>query len=606
MKNGIKKYASSCMLMVRYVYNADKIILFLKLMSVLSSGVVTYIGSMYLKWILDYITLGKEVVNADTKINYIVLVFAIQLISLLFYTIDVFLSRVIIPRREYIIKNKLQNIFINKSMNQDLSNYEDWDFYDTYTKTVRYADTKALEIVNLLFTILNSIVSLIVMFVVVSQLDATVLIIVFFMVVVSSFDQRFSNKYSYEQFESEETINRESEYIKKVAHHKNFAKEVRIFHMAPFLQKKLNDVFIRKYFIFKKANTKYWKLKYCVHLINSVIMTPLLLVYIGFKVLFGTVSIGSFTVLFNSAYSVSGNLSALIMSFDKLGFECKYYVFKLEKMLNLKPSIENSDGLNLEGIDSIEFKNVYFKYPTHSQWVLNDVSFKLEKGENVALVGKNGAGKSTIIKLLLRLYDVSKGEILINGMNIINYDVHSLRRNFSAVLQDYQIMDFTIEDNILLGEKNKLNFIYEALKFVDFEKRIEHCKKGIQTYIGREFDPDGEDFSGGERQKIAIVRGLVRKRDCVLWDEANSSLDPFSEAKINKAMTEKDNNRILVVVTHRLTSAVSASKIIHIENGKLISTGNHFDLLEKDAIYKKMFDLQAALYKAEREIKLYE
>lgn len=603
--NKIKQAIHNSTLMLKYIYKSDKLIFLLKALSIVFSAGYAYVGTMYLKWLVDFIASAEY-----SKMNisrFIALVFLIQFFSLFLYSIQLLFSRIIIPRREYCVKNKLQNMFINKAMHQDLSRYEDWEFYDTYTKTVRYADTKAFDIFHAVFSFVESIVNILVMVSIIVQLDKFVLVIVVCMIVVSMFDQKLSNKYSYEQWEAEESINRESEYIKKVAHHRQFAKEVRIFSLANFIIEKLNGLFIQKYGVFKKANGRYWRLKYIVHVANTILFTPVLLSYIGFKVLSGALSLGSFTVLFTTAFSISGGLAAMIMHAEKISFESEYYVTKLRKMLELESQIEAfEEGVDIEEIESIEFQHVSFTYPNHTRVILNDVSFQIEKGNKIALVGKNGAGKSTIVKLLLRLYDVTDGEILINGTSIKKYNIRSLRNCFSAVLQDYQIMDFSIRDNLTLGQNISDEEIKGALSFVELSERIDKCNAGIETFIGREFEPNGENFSGGECQKLAIARGFLRNCSCCIFDEANSSLDPFAEAAINKKLMEKNDGNIMIMVTHRLTAAVSASGIIHIEDGKVIGVGDHLSLMDTDPLYHEMFLSQAKLYEVQRDNVQYE
>lgn len=602
----IKAIISNCFFMLRYVYRSDKMIFIYKSVSIILSGIYTYIGTMYLKWLLDFITKNLTSPKGAVK-EFIMLVLLIQMISLLFYSFHTLLSKVIIPRREYVIKNKLQNIFIKKATYQDLSRYEEWEFYDTYTKTVRYADTKALDIFNIFFSLLESIVQILVLISVIVQLDKFVLILVGIMVILTIIDQKFSNKYSYEQYEAEETINREAEYIKKVAHHRQYAKEVRIFNLSEFIINKLNALFVEKYNIFKKINSKYWKLKYIVHTLNTIFLTPALISYIGIRVLFGIISVGSFTVLFSSTFSVSGSLSNLIMITEKMQFESKYYVSKLRKMLELESKIETNDiGIDITEIKSIEFNHVSFHYPNHDQLILNDVCFKIENHEQIAIVGKNGAGKSTIIKLLLRLYDATQGNILINKIPISHYNIKSLRNCFSVVLQDYQILNFSIRDNISLGRNINYEDIINTLSFVELKDRVDKCKNGIDTFVGREFDPEGENFSGGEYQKIAIARGILRKCSCCIFDEANSALDPFADAKINKKIIQQNKDRILLFVTHRLTTAVNATKIIHIENGEIVCIGDHLSLMQRDELYRDMFDSQATLYKTQKDSLKYE
>ena len=343
-------------------------------------------------------------------------------------------------------------------------------------------------------------------------------------------------------------------------------------------------------------------------MITNVILLSILLTYISWRTLSGFITIGGFSVLYSAVFSVNGNIAGLFISGGRLSNECEYYVSRLRYMLTAENEIEDSKGeLTLSHIEEVEFSHVFFSYPGHEETVLDDVSFKINKGEHVALVGKNGAGKSTMVKLILRLYDVTGGQILINGHDIREYDVRSLRDCFATVLQDYQIFSFSIKDNMCFDKPIPEERIKAALDFTDMTERIENkCENGLDTYIGREFDPSGVNFSGGELQRLAIARGLARSADFCIWDEANSALDPFAEAALNKAILDENADKTMLIVTHRLTAAVSATKIIHIENGKLMSFGSHAALMESDPFYREMFMSQAAFYRAQREGERYE
>lgn len=398
-KHLLKQTFKDTKMMITYVIMNDKWLLLLKLLGVLVSALQTYVGTLYIKWILDYITDVIQNQNFQFTSNSVYYkdivktILVIQCIALLLFSITTLITKIIVPRREYKLRNRLQNIFIEKATLQDLECYEDFGFYDNYTKSVRYADTKALEFLNILFSVVQNVLNIIAIASIIFTLDKYVVLIIIVMVVLSFVDQNISNRYSYEQYEAEESINRRAEYVKKVAHHKDYAKEVRIFRLGDFLISKLNSAFNEKYILYRETNTKYWRFKYIINLINTLIITPILLIYISVGVIIGNITIGSFTVLFNSCYSISAYLSAIIGALDRLTFESEYYVCKLRTILKKQSKIEqpNNEKIILDKIETIEFRNVWFHYPHHSENVLKDVSFKIEENDTIALVGKNGA-----------------------------------------------------------------------------------------------------------------------------------------------------------------------------------------------------------------------
>ena len=602
-KHPLKITIADTKLMLKYIWNGDKFIIPLKFISLIIATLQTAVGTLYIKWIIDSITAKN---SFNIVIRHIII---LQAISFILYSASTIISNVIIPSREYKLRNNLQNVFLKKAMKQDLECYEDFKFYDNYTKAIRYADTKALDFLNILFSIAKNVFNVILLSSIISTLDPFILIIIAVMVVVSFFDQNRSSRYSQEQYEAEETINRKSEYIKKVSHFKGFAKDVRLYNLGQFLINKLNETFVEKYKIYKETKAKYWRFKYIISVINTLMIAPVLLGYITFKTITGDITLGSFTVLFSACYQISGELAGIINSFDRLNFESEYYVSHLRGILDYKPTIENDieNKKSIEKIISIEFKNVFFKYPHHDVLILDNVSFRITSGEKVAIVGRNGAGKSTIIKLLLRLYDVTDGEILINNANIKNYNIVDLRKCFATVMQDYNIFAFSIRENISMGEVYNEKDIQASLEFSGLSHKIKDIDGGINANIGREFDESGVNFSGGELQKLALSRAYIRNSSVIVLDEANSSLDPFAEFKLNEKIMQMTSDQIALFVSHRLTTTVCSDKIIMIDNGKIIESGTHEQLCsDPNSYYRDMFEKQANAYEINKVIKEYE
>lgn len=602
-KHSFKKTLADTKLMLKYIWNGDKYLIPLKIISLIIGTLQTAIGTLYIKWIIDSIVLKESF----EEVIWIIIM--VQVISLVLCSISTIISNIIMPRREYKLRNYLQNLFIGKAMKQDLECYEDFKFYDNYTKAIRYADSKALDFLNLIFSIIKNIFGVILISSIIVTFDPFVFIIILVMVAISFFDQNKSNRLSHEQYEAEESINRKSEYIKRVSHFKDFAKEVRLYNLGPFLINKLNETFIEKYKIYKDANTKYWRFKYIISVLNTLIIAPALLSYIAFRTIAGAITLGSFAIMFSSCYEISGQLAGVINSVDRLNFESEYYVTHLRGILDYKPLIENdiADKKSIAKINSIEFKNVSFQYPHHDKMVLTDISFNIESGEKVALVGRNGAGKSTIIKLLLRLYDVTSGEIFVNDINIKEYNIIDLRKCFSAVMQDYNIFSFSVRENISMGEYYEEKAIQESLEFSEIADKVNGFDRGVDVNVGRDFDEDGVNFSGGERQKLSLSRAHIRHSSVMVLDEANSALDPFAEYKLNEKIMQMTLDQISVFVSHRLTTTVRSDKIIMIENGRIIEIGTHEQLCSNPkSQYRAMFEKQAQAYEANKAVKDYE
>lgn len=598
----LSKLWSDIKLMLFFIWKGDKSIFILKIINIISLTVQTVIGALSMKWILDGIQTGTV-----KEAAYLIL--KIQLLQFLFYSIMTLVGRIIIPRTEYKLRNYLQNIFINKSLLHDLECYEDFEFYDNYTKAARVADKKAMDFLNMMSDLVRQIITLISLIGIISSMDPILLLFTLIIILVTIFDTNRSNYWSHEEYEAEQSIERRANYIKKIAHQRQFAKDVRIYNWGSFLIKKLNETFKEKYQIFKKYNDKYWRIKYIVNLTNTLIISPAIMIYLVYCLFTGSITIGSFTVLLGICYSVSGQVSAIFNDISNLNFESQYYVSHLRGILEYNSTIEaasSSNYRNITAIETIEFKNVSFSYPHHEVQVLKNISFKIEKKQKVAIVGKNGVGKSTLVKLLLRLYDVTEGEILINGISIKEYNIKDLRKCFSCTLQDYNIYAFTVAENVSMQNLQDEDKIMESLSFTNMDGRIGSLKNTYRSYISREFDEHGVEFSGGERQKLAISRAYYNKSSVFIMDEANSALDPLAEYDLNSKIISNLEDQTVIFVTHRLSTTTHADTILVLDQGKLIDKGNHLELMERNTLYNSMFSCQAKAYLSRKELQKYE
>tara|TARA_B000000475_G_scaffold82465_1_gene66855 strand:- start:10407 stop:12239 length:1833 start_codon:yes stop_codon:yes gene_type:complete len=260
-------------------------------------------------------------------------------------------------------------------------------------------------------------------------------------------------------------------------------------------------------------------------------------------------------------------------------------------LLDTKPQVvEIKNPTNLgEFKDSLEYKNVCFEYQKGEEQVLDSVSFKINKGEVAALVGPSGSGKSTIADLIPRFYDVSSGEIIIDGNSLKNLSLSSLRGNMGIVTQEVILFNDTIKNNISYAQPEKsMDQIKDAAKAANALEFIENTPDGFETVVGER----GVKLSGGQKQRIAIARALLKNPSILILDEATSALDTESEKKVQTAIESLMKDRTALVIAHRLSTVQKADKIIVIDKGKVVEIGSHETLFEKNGIYKRLYDLQ--------------
>ncbi len=308
------------------------------------------------------------------------------------------------------------------------------------------------------------------------------------------------------------------------------------------------------------------------------------------------------TASFNLVEQMAWNLSKIMQKYSKN----KIYLNDLSTFSNLE-EIEGADLLpsvktRQIPLESIEFKNVYFAYPGTDRYILNGLSMKLEKGKQYAFVGKNGAGKTTITKLLTGLYDNYEGDILINEKNIRSYKLEEIKAMFSIVYQDFARYDISLKDNIILGrveeiendEKNDI-LVKDILCNIELKDDVDKLPKGINTILGKTIE-GSVDLSGGQWQKIAIGRCLASNAPVYILDEPTASLDPIMESEIYKLFGDISKGKLTILITHRLGAAKLADEILVVDNGIISEYGKHNDLVNKKGIYSHMFESQRSWY----------
>ncbi len=258
-----------------------------------------------------------------------------------------------------------------------------------------------------------------------------------------------------------------------------------------------------------------------------------------------------------------------------------------------------SGNRKTEKFESLEFKNVSFKYPSAENYSLKNVSLKINRGETAAVVGVNGAGKTTFVKLLLRFYDVTDGEILYNGINIKEYDLDDLRNRFATVFQDYKNFALSVNENVMCkicNEEDKKIASQALIKSGVYDK-INSLDNGADTVLTREFDENGAGLSGGEAQKTAAARMFAKNFDIAILDEPSSALDPIAEYKMYENLISATKDKTVIYISHRLSSAVLSDRIFVLSAGSVIESGTHSELMNAGGEYAKMFALQASSYK---------
>ncbi len=333
----------------------------------------------------------------------------------------------------------------------------------------------------------------------------------------------------------------------------------------------------------------------------STALTGVIYLFVCLKALGGAFAIGFVAQYIASVTKFVSSLGVLLQAFALMKPNAEFLKTAFEYLDT--PNVMYRGSLTTEKRSDkkyeVEFKNVSFKYPDTENFVLKNVSLKFKVGEKLAIVGENGSGKTTFIKLLCRLYEPTEGRILLNGIDISKYNYDDYLTIFSVVFQDFKLLAHTVAQNVAASKKYDENMVEECLIKAGFGERLKTLPKGIQTNIYKDLEKDGVEVSGGEAQKIALARAIYKQAPFVILDEPTAALDPIAEAEIYSKFNEIVGERTAVYISHRLSSCKFCDEIAVFENGEIAECGKHDELLLKNGKYSKLWNAQAQYYAQE-------
>lgn len=406
-------------------------------------------------------------------------------------------------------------------------------------------------------------------------------------------------KMNQNQFESENQyaiLNKIYYYFLNLFSDYKTGKEIRLYKE----QNIINDIATSKIVtdgenIMKKTALQCARSSSIVAILASIVGFGVYL-FIGVKGILGLFSVGSLVLYCGSFLQIVKGVMKMTWTFgqtEKIIPLVNYYF----EILNTSDEMTyGTKEIDLADNFDVEFKNVSFRYPNCETYALKNVNIKINSGEHYAIVGKNGSGKTTFIKLLCRLYDVSKGAILINGINIKEYTKDSIIRLYSVVFQDYKIFSLTAAQNIAASDDYDKAKLYDSFEKADIKERILKMANKENTYLYKDLDENGVEISGGEAQKLALTRALYKDASIVILDEPTASMDPISESSMYSRFNSFVENKTAIYISHRLSSCVFCDNIAVFDKAELVEIGTHKDLIKLNGKYAELWNAQAEYY----------
>jgi ATP-binding cassette subfamily B protein len=507
------------------------------------------------------------------------------------------------------VSNRVQLDILKKANTLDLAFFENPEFYDKMRQAANQSTYQPVSMISQTFDLGRTVVTVVSLIFLLFHLAWWLVIVALIIPIPAFFSNTRYGWRGYQLMRRQSPERRLMAYFVTLMTTDTYNKEIKLFNLGDFFIGKFWDLATGLY----KQDKKLLLRRYNINFVwagLTVVANTIIYLYVALQAVAGRITLGGLTLYTQTAVQVGQNFQGLLNGISST-YENTLYVNTLFEFLEYQPGImspPNPQPINTpteaEGLD-IEFRDVSFTYPgkdAETQAALKHVSFTIHAGEAIALVGRNGAGKTTLVKLLTRLYEPNEGEILIGGRNIKEYDLKELRAQVGVIFQDYVNYYMTAQENIGVGRVDKIEsreLVISAARKSGASAVIEKLPQGYDTMLGRWFKDlkDSTQLSGGEWQKIALARAFMRDARILVLDEPTSALDAQAEYEVFTKFRELTKGKTAVFISHRFSTVRLADRIYVIENGSIIESGSHQELITLDGRYAQLFNLQAEAYR---------
>jgi ATP-binding cassette subfamily B protein len=498
------------------------------------------------------------------------------------------------------LTNHVNTLIMQRALTLDLSFFEDARFYDKLQNARREADMRALRIVNDGFFLLQNVLTLLSLAALLIRFSPWLALILFGAVVPTFIAQSRYARLTFRVITWRAPESRRLNYLDELLTSYETVKEIKLFNLGKTLLDRYHSLFWRFY-----REDKTIAVRRTLASLGWGIMSTLSYyasyAWIIWRAVAGAITLGDMTmyiVVFRQAQASFRSL------FDRLGrlYENALFLDNLFSYLELKPAMPVS--VSGQVVPSpirkgIEFRNVSFRYPDSQEYALRGVNLHIGPGERIALVGPNGSGKTTMVKLLTRLYDPTEGDIMLDGVDLHGYALTSLHQRIGVIFQDFVQYHLTVHENIGFGQVEAMedrSRVERAAQKGGAHPIIQRLPEGYEAWLGRRWE-EGYELSGGEWQKIALSRAFMRDAEVLVLDEPTASLDAEAEYEVFQSFGELTKGRIALLISHRFSTVRMADRIVVIESGRITEVGGHQELLARGGTYSRLFNLQAEGYR---------
>lgn len=583
---------SNVLYCLRFLYRANKIIYFTRIPLILVDCASNFISIIFLRYILNEISTSK---NVKLIVYYIAgmvaSIFAVQVLKLFITLIDKKQADKTLYKMKLILGDAVMKM-----------NYSDLESprIKNFIQMAAYSNP-FFDVLGHCTAIVAAFINMLGLVAIIMTISPLVFILIGFVVVIRVIREKKWRRKQYQYKKDRSALDRNNNYIYSIITGTQYGKEIRANKLEKWMHNKYKDLIMSHILPLEKKITKstikFFSFQETVYLMQEAIVY----IYLAYKVVFKGMLIGDFTMYMTSIRTFADYVSGFVGNLSLLsgiGLEINDYRYCMELAKKQDQHVNTNQKSEVNGKNlKIEFKNVSFKYPNTERMILKNISICLEAGQSLSIVGINGVGKTTFVKLICRFYEPTEGEILLNGIPIQTIPYEAYIKLIGVVFQDFKMFAFSVKENIAMRLNANEQLLQKSILESGLESKINSLNYGIDTLISKEFDSEGIEFSGGECQKLAIARAIYKDAPLIILDEPTSALDPIAEYDVYKRFSELSNGKCAVYISHRLSSTRFTDKIVVFSDGELCEYGSHNELMKiENGVYKNMFEMQAQYY----------
>ena len=563
------------------------------IMSVVVAPVNALASVFFTQSVIDAV--AHEVSFFEVIIIILRFLFVLLFTLLIQNTFDIFYKE----KKSTEIQLNLNQDIYRQILSTDYKYFDDPEFYNNYTLTVNEYSNKSREAVELIINILKSLSTIISMGSVIIVLGPWLVVITVIEMIITVFIETQKNNVNIDKRMKSLAFDRKLGYVHRVFYQREYAADIKVTKLKKYLFALYRESGKSKIGIIKAYAGVLFRWLFTQNCIG-IVYNASIMIYISYGLLVSKkiIGVGKFMSLITANTQLMQSMYGVFGLFSQAN-NLSLYAEKIKLFFESESSIENSikgdDELGLVFPFKLELNNVSFHYP-NSNFGINNISFSIDPGEKVAIVGENGAGKTTITKLIMRLYDPDKGGIFINDKSICDYNLSKLREKIGIAFQATNVYALSLADNLNLYRENSDAELLNTIKELDFDNIFDKSRGDLRIELTKEFEQNGLMLSNGEIQKIGIARILNNNFGLLILDEPSSSLDPIAEYKLTNILYSQANKTTTILIAHRLSMVRGADCIYVLKDGEICESGTHDELMKKRGMYYEMFIKQSENY----------